>query len=359
MFVTYVVSVTLCGSVARQTPDTAFQRQHKLEKGGLLKLVRGSKMMNGKVTDDTNTTLTIPDNACVLAPMVRCGTLPLRLFALRRGADLVFTEELVDRPLAESVRLYNERAKTEDFCTKDVAVVLRTKPEEKPKLVLQLGTSNPSLAVQAVNKARHCISAVDINCGCPKHFSIQAGMGAALLRKPETLTELIKSIRTDCKLPVSCKIRLLDTKADTIHLMQQIEQAGASFISVHVRTVAERAKDPAHWDMLGELVKSVNVPVIANGDIWSAEDISSIRKFSGCRGVMLARGALFDPSIFTVHKTGDVRCYTSIEESVQEYLRIAAEVGNMHANTKFTVLSMLKECKSLNAEKGLAVQRYV
>eukprot|EP01138_Halocafeteria_seosinensis_P014811 gb/GECG01015119.1/.p1 GENE.gb/GECG01015119.1/~~gb/GECG01015119.1/.p1 ORF type:complete len:473 (+),score=69.81 gb/GECG01015119.1/:1-1419(+) len=299
----------------------------------------------------------LPKKACLLAPMVRCGTLPLRLQALRNGADLVYTEELIDKQLAECVRMDNKQAGTVDFYNRDGAPILRTTTEETKKLGLQLGTASPALAVQAVKMVRNFITLVDINCGCPKHFSIQAGMGAALLKKPELLCDIIRALKHECDIPVSCKIRLLDTTEETIDLMRRVEQAGVCFISIHLRSIEERPKDPAHWEKMTELVEAVNVPVVANGDVWNTSDVEDIQKRTGCSGVMLARGALYDCSIFRVHRSGNTEDGKSMEENVRDYLRTAAEVGNTHANTKYTVSSILKEHRMLSSEVGIHVQR--
>lgn len=83
-----------------------------------------------------------------------------------------------------------------------------------------------------------------------------------------------------------------------IALMQSLEKAGAKAIGVHMRRTDERPKDKAHWEALAPLVKCVSVPVIANGDIYTREDIAEIRRLSGCSSVMLARGAMKNPCAF-------------------------------------------------------------
>lgn len=122
----------------------------------------------------------------ILAPMVRINTLPFRLLSLNYGADYVFTEEIIAKKLMFCERLFNEDLKTYDYIsTKDGSLALRTHPDEKGKLILQLGANNPDDAVKAFQVAKEDIIGVDLNMGCPKHFSTHGNMGGNLLIMPD------------------------------------------------------------------------------------------------------------------------------------------------------------------------------
>jgi tRNA-dihydrouridine synthase 2 len=122
----------------------------------------------------------------VLAPMVRINSLPFRELAHEFGADVVYTEELIDKKIIGSERVVNTALGTIDYVKKG-AVIFRTTAEERSRLVLQLGTACPDLALQAARTMAQDVHAIDVNCGCPKHFSISGGMGAALLKQPDKL----------------------------------------------------------------------------------------------------------------------------------------------------------------------------
>lgn len=154
------------------------------------------------------------NNTIILGPMVRANSLPFRLLCLNMGCHTVFSEEIIDRKLVQCKRVVNTELGTVDFVV-DKTILFRTVPGlEKESLVLQLGSSTPETALQAARIVQHDVSGIDINMGCPKKFSIQAGMGAALLGTVDLACDIISTLRTHLEIPVSAKIRLLDP--DTI-----------------------------------------------------------------------------------------------------------------------------------------------
>ncbi|RMX62609.1 hypothetical protein KXD40_008940 [Peronospora effusa] len=286
-------------------------------------------------------------NKVCLSPMVRAGTLPLRLVSLRYGADLVYGEEIVDKRIISAVRVPNEILKSVDFISRNGdSVVFRTCPEETEKVIFQIGTADAVLALKAAEAVARDVAAVDINMGCPKHFSVQGGMGAALLRKPEIACDrllsmavkIIKTLRRNLTIPVSCKIRLLPNMKDTIDTAKRLEDAGAHAVGVHMRQIDERPRDKASWEKLAPIVSALSVPVLANGDIFMHEDIDKLREISGVSSFLIARGALANPSIF--RKEGRL----PVDQMVRDYLLAAAEVDNVFQNTKYNVMRMIPSC---------------
>jgi tRNA-dihydrouridine synthase 2 len=241
-------------------------------------------------------------NAKILAPMVRIGVLPFRMIAEQCGADIVYSEELVDKKLLACTRSINEETGVVEYTLdkQPERVVYSTSPTHEPKpLVLQIGTSSAELALQVAEKIYYDYDAIDINCGCPKHFSISGNMGAALLKDRvhlcNILSTLVKNISDKA---VTCKIRLLENVSDTINLMKHIEQTGVQAIAVHARYVPQRPRVKAHLDVLGEISHSVDIPIIANGDCFAYQDIDRIKQLTKCDSVMIARGAIWNPAIF-------------------------------------------------------------
>ncbi|TYZ67161.1 hypothetical protein PybrP1_000398, partial [[Pythium] brassicae (nom. inval.)] len=283
-------------------------------------------------------------DAVCLAPMVRSGTLPLRLLSLRYGADLVYGEEIVDKRIIATNRVPNALLDTVDYVSKNGgAVVFRTCEEEKRKVVFQIGTADAVLALKAAETVAGDVAAVDINMGCPKHFSIQGGMGAALLKTPEVACDILKTLRRNLNIPVSCKIRILEDTKATIDIAKRLEHAGAVAIGLHGRQVHERPVDRAHWEAFAPVVSALAVPVLVNGDLFVREDIERVRELSGARSFLVARGALTNASIF---RREGMLPYTDVRVCcallvVVDYLKVAAETDNVFQNTKYNLSRML------------------
>jgi len=123
-------------------------------------------------------------NKVILAPMVRVCSLAFRLLALEHGADIVYSEEIIDYKMTNTKRIENTVLNTIDFCVDGVEKpIFRTNSLEKGKVVFQMGTCDPERALQVCKIIENDVAAIDLNMGCPKEFSIQGGMGAALLKK--------------------------------------------------------------------------------------------------------------------------------------------------------------------------------
>ncbi|OVA07325.1 tRNA-dihydrouridine synthase [Macleaya cordata] len=222
------------------------------------------------------------ENKLVLAPMVRVGTLPFRLLAAEYGADITYGEEIIDHKFVKCERRINESLGSTDFVEKGTEnVVFRTCPEERNRVVFQIGTSDAVRALTAAQIVCNDVAAIDINMGCPKSFSISGGMGAALLTKPELIHDILTTLKRNLNTPVTCKIRLLKSSQDTVELAQRIERTGVSALAVHGRRVADRPRDPANWSEIADVVAALSIPVIANGDVFEYEDIQRIKIATG------------------------------------------------------------------------------
>ncbi|KAF9114568.1 hypothetical protein BGX27_010451 [Mortierella sp. AM989] len=273
------------------------------------------------------------ENARILAPMVRIGTLPTRLLALEYGADLVYTPEVVDKSIAGAVRVVNEDNGTIDYLQKGVPV-FRTHPIEKSKLVFQIGSANADLALEAALTVAQDVSTIDLNCGCPKRFSIHGGMGAALMEEPEKLCGILKKLVEHSGLPVTCKIRIFPDREKTLKLVKMIEATGIKALAVHCRYRDQRPREKGHWDRFKEIVEAVSIPVIANGDVWEYEHLGRLKELSGVTAVMFARRAEANISIF--RKEGPL----PLMEVIKTYLRRCLETRNHHSNTKYVLMQM-------------------
>ena len=280
----------------------------------------------------------------ILAPMVRASTTPLRVLALSHGATLVYTEELIDRSILQCERCVNEELGTIDYrvprssyspkvqrrMDADVdnpdsgggAILLRIDPSiEGGRLVYQIGTGESGLALRAAARVIEDVDGIDINMGCPKKFSVSGGMGSALLGDTRRACDILSTLRRNLgSKPVSAKVRLLHPTdpRPTLDFVRALIRAGANAVAIHGRIVGDEGHEMARWGTLVEVIRQLKgtecVPIIANGDMYTRADILEMKRRSNCDGVMLARPALYNVSIFRRgEKEGD---YGKTEDAV-------------------------------------------
>uniref|UniRef100_A0A0K0DHF3 DRBM domain-containing protein n=1 Tax=Angiostrongylus cantonensis TaxID=6313 RepID=A0A0K0DHF3_ANGCA len=273
--------------------------------------------------------------------------LRFRLLALKYGADLCYTEEIIDQKLLSSTRVVNNILNTVDYALVD-DIVLRIAPDEIGRCVLQIGTNSGTKAAQVARMVGADVAAIDVNMGCPKQFSIHCGMGAALLLQVDKVKEILNSLVGVSQVPVSCKIRVLDDVGHidpinfelsaTLNLVRVIENCGVAAIAVHGRRRDERDPHPCRIDEIREIARIVGIPVIANGgsgDISCYDDILKFRSDTGTSSVMIARKALSCPSVF--RREGVLQ----FDEDVRNFLELACECDENYTAIKYVVQRML------------------
>uniref|UniRef100_A0A5S6QG54 DRBM domain-containing protein n=1 Tax=Trichuris muris TaxID=70415 RepID=A0A5S6QG54_TRIMR len=288
----------------------------------------------------------------VLAPMVRVTTLPFRLLALDYGADLVYTEEMVDHKVVQFQRTVNDAQGTIDFvCADENEPVFRISQRESSKLVFQIGTCDPDRALRAARLVEQDVAAVDVNMGCPKSFSLAGGMGAALLNKPYLVQQILTTLANGIRKPITCKIRLLPKLEDTLELCKLIESCGVSAVAIHGRMTSERSTVKNHNDDVAVIAKSVNVPVIASGgsnEIFHYSDMEKFRQATGSRHVMVGRAAMANPSIFRPEGLLD------FDTVVAAYLENAVRAEECVKIAKYVLQRMYKEKNRMDKEQQIA-----
>lgn len=309
-----------------------------------------------------------------LAPMVRASTTPLRALALEYGADFVYTEELIDRSITASIRCSSSTTDGEwvDYA-RDVSqksqkamrrllqageqppLLLRIDPSiERSRLVCQIASGEPELALDAALHVHQDVAAIDINMGCPKRFSVSGGMGSALLSDPERATRIIRTLSGALPIPVSAKIRLLKDTTSTIDFVSSLINAGAKAVAIHGRRVGDESTTPAHWDALRETVsicssKFPRVPILVNGDFYTRQEFEDFQKATGAAGVLLGRPALYNTSIFRKPNndgdSGPFRYDSPLlldkTRVVQDYLRHAIKYDYHYKNVKYVISEMM------------------
>lgn len=223
-----------------------------------------------------------------LAPMAEHTDLPFGLMAKKFGADLIYRE------MVSADAIIHGNKKTLEM--------LRISPKERP-VIQQIFGRDPKIMAKAA--ALICKlskpEGIDINMGCPARKVTKNFHGAALMRDTKLAMEIIKTVKSAVPVPVSIKTRLgwADPK-EILTFAPMAEQAGATAICIHGRTKKQGYADVADWRMIAQVKKKLKIPVLANGSIFTPADILNCMEVTQADGVLIARGALGNPWIFSL-----------------------------------------------------------
>ncbi len=173
--------------------------------------------------------------------------------------------------------------------------------EERPLIQQLFGADPKSMAdaVKMIDDAYHP-DGFDVNMGCPVYKITSNFNGAALMKDAALATKIIRAMKSATPSPVSVKLRLGWSQPDEVlEFIKVVEDAGADLVTIHGRTKEQGYSGVADWEMIGRAKTRVSIPVLANGDIHTPEAAVKALAVSGCDGVLIARGALGNPWIFT------------------------------------------------------------
>ena len=224
-------------------------------------------------------------NQVVLAPMAGYSNTSFRKIIKEMGAGLIYAEMVSDKALVYQ----NEKTFR----------LLKMSEEERP-IAQQIFGSDVSSFVEAakiVEEKMHP-DIIDINMGCPvPKVAIGAQAGSALLKNPDKIYEIVKSVVDAVSIPVTVKIRSGwdDSSLNAVLVAKKCETAGASAICVHARTRAQGYSGKANWKIIKEVKENVSIPVIGNGDVTSPILAQKMLDETGCDAVMIGRGVLGNP----------------------------------------------------------------
>jgi nifR3 family TIM-barrel protein len=144
-------------------------------------------------------------------------------------------------------------------------------------------------------------AAIDINMGCPVHKVVGNNEGSALMRDPERAAAIVRAVKDAVKLPVTVKIRAGwdENSKNAPEFAKRMEEAGADLITVHGRTRQQFYAPSSDNRVIAAVKRAVCIPVVGNGDLFCAEDVRRMREQTECDGVMIARGAMGNPFLFS------------------------------------------------------------
>ena len=169
-----------------------------------------------------------------------------------------------------------------------------------PVRIQLLGCDPELMAVNAQRAVELGSPGIDLNFGCPSKTVNKKKGGAILLLEPELVHDIVKTVRDAVpdEFPVTAKIRLgYFDKNQYLENAHAVQDAGAAELAVHARTKIEGYKPPAHWEYIGRIREALDIPVVANGDIWNHEEAEKCREMSGCSDLMVGRASLTTPDI--------------------------------------------------------------
>jgi nifR3 family TIM-barrel protein len=223
-----------------------------------------------------------------LAPMAGVSESPFRRLCRAFGADVVVTEFLS----AEGIRRENP-------ATLDK---LRFGPDERP-IGVQIFGADPGAMADAAAAVTDVFQPefIDINFGCPVKKVVRRNGGSGCLKDLGLVQDVIRAVAGATHLPVTVKIRSgwSEEMRDPVTIGLRCQDAGARALTLHPRTRAQMYTGAARWDEIAAVVAALDIPVIGNGDIKTAEDAWRMRQQTGCAAVMIARGSFGQPWIFT------------------------------------------------------------
>ncbi|CAG8585654.1 9712_t:CDS:2 [Funneliformis caledonium] len=239
----------------------------------------------------------------VCAPMVRYSKLPFRELVRGYNVDLTYTPMILAKEFKNS-----NIARNSDFTTNK---------NDKP-LIIQFASNDNVELLKAVELIVGYVDGIDVNCGCPQKWAINEGIGVYLMEKPEKISDMIRTIKTNIPtLPCSIKIRIHNDLKKTIEFVKRAESIGIDFITVHGRT--------------------------PNGNIFTLNDAEDIYNQTGVNGVMCARGLLRNPALFAGYDLTPWDC-------VENFVRLSIAYGSNHFILHHHLMYMFEDVMS-NAEK--------
>ncbi|MBK8006235.1 MAG: tRNA dihydrouridine synthase DusB [Gemmatimonadetes bacterium] len=225
--------------------------------------------------------------ALLLAPMAGVSEAPFRQICRGLGADVVLSEFLSSEALRRRIRNTLEGAEFEE-CERPIGI--------------QIYGADPNAMAEAtaIITEHYRPEFIDINFGCPVKKVVQRNGGSGCLRDMDLVAQIIRACVKATHLPVTVKTRSgwNDLQRDPVGIARRMRDAGATAFTLHARTRTQMFSGKANWDEIAQVVAALDIPVIGNGDVVTADDVVRMVQHTGCAGVMIGRGAFGNPWLF-------------------------------------------------------------
>jgi nifR3 family TIM-barrel protein len=255
----------------------------------------------------------------ILAPMDGITDMPFRGLCRKFGSAISVTEFINTLDVLTNHPRYRKRLAFEPF--------------HRPLSLQFLGDeANQILKAAEILVPQIQPDMIDINLGCQSRNVVARGAGAALLRQPQKIADIFNLMTAEFEIPITGKIRLGwdDDDLNYLEVAQTIQDHGGAMIAVHGRTRQQAYRGQARWEPIAEIKKTVQIPVIGNGDVTHVADIQRIKLETGCDAVMIGRGAVGNPWIFSRMDRVEVPntlVYETIKKHLQSMLTFYGERG--------------------------------
>lgn len=225
-------------------------------------------------------------NNIFLAPLAGVSDRPFRILCAEQGAGLVYTEMVS----AKAIHFNNQKTNA-----------LLNISLEIERAGVQLFGNDPAIMAESAAKIDNdAITLFDINMGCPVPKVVGNGEGSALMKDPDLVGRIVEAMVKAVDKPVTVKIRsgFDEAHINAVTVAKAAEEAGASAVGVHGRTRAQYYSGHADWTIIRQVKEALKIPVLGNGDVFTARDAKRMLDTTGCDGVLVARGAQGNPWIF-------------------------------------------------------------
>ncbi len=241
--------------------------------------------------DELGALLAGPAPVLALAPMQDVTDLPFwRLIAQYGGADLYYTEYF---------RVYPDSR-----LDKHILRSITENPTGRPAIAQMIGNDIPALVRSAKELLQHKVAAIDLNLGCPAPVVYRKCAGGGLLRDIPRVDSILGALRDAIPGRFTVKTRLgFDTDATLDALLPLFAKHRIDLLTIHGRTVLQMYRGEVHYPRIAAAVRALPCPVLANGNISSPSVAASVLEETGCRGLMLGRGMIRNPWLFTQIRT--------------------------------------------------------
>lgn len=234
-----------------------------------------------------------------LAPMAGITDYVLRSLVREYAPNALLTTEMI----------------SSEFLAQNVQTEITKLDENHHPISYQICGHKPHLMKFSSQYLSQFADMIDINMGCPVNKVVKGQDGSALMRNPRLAMDLVKAVKEGTDKPVSVKFRLGYTfdEMNYVEFGQQMQKAGADFITIHARTRSQFYSGEADWKKIKELKQNIDIPVFANGDVTSVEKAIQCMEQSQADGVAIGRGVLGDPTL-----VGRIEKYFETGEIVPE-----------------------------------------